>query len=120
MTQRNIKNLLSCGSSRQFLLRYKRNCILYVKEMVSKGNDTGIFSHILMAWTLIFVFQAFSITFFGEWGDMSQVSCMNYHVENTSFLYAVLMNLLFCQIATISLAADENPLGVVLGGVVYA
>ncbi|KAG2564809.1 hypothetical protein PVAP13_7NG022500 [Panicum virgatum] len=37
--------------------------------------------------------KAFSITFFGEWGDMS-------------------------QIATIVLAADENPLGVVLGGVV--
>ncbi|WVZ83605.1 hypothetical protein U9M48_030734 [Paspalum notatum var. saurae] len=37
--------------------------------------------------------QAFSITFFGEWGDMS-------------------------QIATIGLAADENPLGVILGGVI--
>ncbi|KAJ8760769.1 hypothetical protein K2173_018837 [Erythroxylum novogranatense] len=36
--------------------------------------------------------KAFSITFFGEWGDKS-------------------------QIATIGLAADENPLGVVLGGV---
>ncbi|THG10832.1 hypothetical protein TEA_015616 [Camellia sinensis var. sinensis] len=35
---------------------------------------------------------AFSITFFGEWGDKS-------------------------QIATIGLAADENPLGVVLGGI---
>lgn len=50
---------------------------------------------------------------------MSQVSCMNYHVDNNLFLYVVLMNLLFSQIATISLAADENPLGVVLGGVVY-
>lgn len=37
--------------------------------------------------------QAFSITFFGEWGDKS-------------------------QLATIGLAADENPLGVVLGGIV--
>ncbi|CAN6242455.1 unnamed protein product [Urochloa humidicola] len=37
--------------------------------------------------------KAFSITFFGEWGDMS-------------------------QIATIGLAADENPLGVILGGVI--
>ncbi|XP_057543183.1 GDT1-like protein 5 [Amaranthus tricolor] len=36
--------------------------------------------------------QAFSITFFGEWGDKS-------------------------QIATIGLAADENPFGVVLGGI---
>ncbi|XP_076914866.1 GDT1-like protein 4 [Bidens hawaiensis] len=36
--------------------------------------------------------KAFSITFFGEWGDKS-------------------------QIATIGLAAAENPLGVVLGGV---
>ncbi|MQM04439.1 hypothetical protein Taro_037234 [Colocasia esculenta] len=37
--------------------------------------------------------KAFSITFFGEWGDKS-------------------------QIATIGLAADENPLGVVLGGII--
>ncbi|KAK9276770.1 hypothetical protein L1049_006306 [Liquidambar formosana] len=37
--------------------------------------------------------KAFSITFFGEWGDKS-------------------------QLATISLAADENPLGVVLGGII--
>ncbi|KAI3730562.1 hypothetical protein L1987_61733 [Smallanthus sonchifolius] len=37
--------------------------------------------------------KAFSITFFGEWGDKS-------------------------QIATIGLAAAENPLGVVLGGVI--
>jgi putative Ca2+/H+ antiporter (TMEM165/GDT1 family) len=37
--------------------------------------------------------QAFSINFFGEWGDKS-------------------------QLATIGLAADENPLGVVLGGIV--
>nr|GEW16235.1 GDT1-like protein 4 [Tanacetum cinerariifolium] len=36
--------------------------------------------------------KAFSITFFGEWGDKS-------------------------QIATIGLAAAENPLGVVLGGI---
>ncbi|GJN16151.1 hypothetical protein PR202_gb03109 [Eleusine coracana subsp. coracana] len=38
--------------------------------------------------------KAFSITFFGEWGDKS-------------------------QIATIGLAADENPFGVVLGGILY-
>ncbi|XP_065880610.1 GDT1-like protein 4 [Euphorbia lathyris] len=37
--------------------------------------------------------KAFSITFFGEWGDKS-------------------------QIATIGLAADENPLGVVMGGII--
>jgi len=36
--------------------------------------------------------KAFSITFFGEWGDKS-------------------------QIATIGLAADQNPFGVVLGGI---
>ncbi|XP_057988293.1 GDT1-like protein 4 isoform X3 [Hevea brasiliensis] len=36
--------------------------------------------------------KAFSITFFGEWGDKS-------------------------QIATIGLAADENPFGVVFGGI---
>ncbi|PWA52278.1 hypothetical protein CTI12_AA456430 [Artemisia annua] len=38
------------------------------------------------------LFRAFSITFFGEWGDKS-------------------------QLATIGLAAAENPLGVVLGGI---
>ncbi|KAL5553487.1 hypothetical protein UlMin_040888 [Ulmus minor] len=37
--------------------------------------------------------KAFSITFFGEWGDKS-------------------------QLATIGLAADENPIGVVLGGII--
>ncbi|XP_022867501.1 GDT1-like protein 4 isoform X2 [Olea europaea var. sylvestris] len=37
--------------------------------------------------------KAFSITFFGEWGDKS-------------------------QLATIGLAADENPWGVVLGGII--
>lgn len=37
--------------------------------------------------------KAFSITFFGEWGDKS-------------------------QIATIGLAADEDPFGVVLGGII--
>lgn len=36
--------------------------------------------------------KAFSITFFGEWGDKS-------------------------QLATIAMAADENPFGVVLGGI---
>ncbi|KAG6398947.1 hypothetical protein SASPL_140419 [Salvia splendens] len=45
---------------------------------------TQFFSPILL--------KAFSITFFGEWGDKS-------------------------QIATVGLAADENPLGVVLGGI---
>ncbi|KAG6491282.1 hypothetical protein ZIOFF_052620 [Zingiber officinale] len=39
--------------------------------------------------------KAFSITFFGEWGDKS-------------------------QIATIGLASDVNPLGVVFGGIVYS
>lgn len=38
------------------------------------------------------IIRHFSITFFGEWGDKS-------------------------QLATIGLAADENPLGVVLGGI---
>lgn len=45
---------------------------------------TQFFSPILL--------KAFSITFFGEWGDKS-------------------------QLATIGLAADENPFGVVLGGI---
>ncbi|BBG94445.1 Uncharacterized protein family UPF0016 [Prunus dulcis] len=42
--------------------------------------------------SIMLIMQAFSITFFGEWGDKS-------------------------QLATIGLAADENPLGVVLGGI---
>ncbi|KAK9091189.1 hypothetical protein Sjap_024366 [Stephania japonica] len=46
---------------------------------------TQFFSPILL--------KAFSITFFGEWGDKS-------------------------QLATIGLAADENPLGVVIGGII--
>ncbi|KAE8666082.1 GDT1-like protein 5 [Hibiscus syriacus] len=46
---------------------------------------TQFFSPILL--------KAFSITFFGEWGDKS-------------------------QLATIGLAADEDPFGVVLGGIV--
>ncbi|KAF3975671.1 hypothetical protein CMV_001086 [Castanea mollissima] len=37
--------------------------------------------------------KAFSVTFFGEWGDKS-------------------------QLATIGLAADENPFGVILGGII--
>ncbi|CAI0552523.1 unnamed protein product [Linum tenue] len=61
----------------------------------------GLFSYIfcLKPWKLTWflpclLFQAFSITFFGEWGDKS-------------------------QLATIGLAADENPFGVVLGGILY-
>ncbi|XP_020110096.1 GDT1-like protein 5 [Ananas comosus] len=60
----------------------------------SKGNDdlkkqqrsflTQFFSPIFL--------KAFSVTFFGEWGDKS-------------------------QLATIGLATDENPFGVVLGGI---
>ncbi|TQD92388.1 hypothetical protein C1H46_021949 [Malus baccata] len=48
-------------------------------------------SFLLQFFSPIFL-KAFSITFFGEWGDKS-------------------------QLATIGLAADENPLGVVLGGI---
>ncbi|KAK9934790.1 hypothetical protein M0R45_021920 [Rubus argutus] len=47
-------------------------------------------SFLLQLFSPIFL-KAFSITFFGEWGDKS-------------------------QLATIGLAADENPLGVVIGG----
>ncbi|PRQ40406.1 putative Gdt1 family protein [Rosa chinensis] len=49
-------------------------------------------SFILQFFSPIFL-KAFSITFFGEWGDKS-------------------------QLATIGLAADENPLGVVIGGII--
>ncbi|KAL8157453.1 GDT1-like protein 5 [Apium graveolens] len=64
-----------------------------VKQNNKDGDDlkkqsrpllTQLFSPILL--------KAFSITFFGEWGDKS-------------------------QLATIGLAADENPFGVVLGGI---
>ncbi|KAJ8648488.1 hypothetical protein MRB53_001511 [Persea americana] len=53
---------------------------------------THFFSPIFLKRAYAFL-QAFSITFFGEWGDRS-------------------------QIATIGLAADENPYGVVLGGII--
>lgn len=49
-------------------------------------------SFLLQLFSPIFL-KAFSITFFGEWGDKS-------------------------QLATIGLAADENPLGVVIGGII--
>ncbi|XP_051144707.1 GDT1-like protein 4 [Andrographis paniculata] len=55
------------------------------KKKQSRPFLTQFFSPILL--------KAFSITFFGEWGDKS-------------------------QLATIGLAADENPLGVVLGGII--
>ncbi|CBI27052.3 hypothetical protein VitviT2T_000252 [Vitis vinifera] len=48
---------------------------------------------ILMQFFSPIFLKAFSITFFGEWGDKS-------------------------QLATIGLAADENPIGVVLGGII--
>lgn len=72
----------------------KENGISAKATVKSKVNDdmkkqerpflTQFFSPILL--------EAFSLTFFGEWGDKS-------------------------QIATIGLAADENPVGVVLGGI---
>jgi putative Ca2+/H+ antiporter (TMEM165/GDT1 family) len=48
-------------------------------------------SFLLQLFSPIFL-KAFSITFFGEWGDKS-------------------------QIATIAMASDEDPFGVVLGGI---
>ncbi|XP_048503277.1 GDT1-like protein 5 isoform X2 [Beta vulgaris subsp. vulgaris] len=54
------------------------------KKKKTRPFLTQFFSPILL--------KAFSITFFGEWGDKS-------------------------QLATIGLAADENPFGVVLGGI---
>jgi len=72
----------------------KENGISAKATVKSKVNDdtkkqerpflTQFFSPILL--------EAFSLTFFGEWGDKS-------------------------QIATIGLAADENPVGVVLEGI---
>ncbi|KAA8529195.1 hypothetical protein F0562_034006 [Nyssa sinensis] len=76
----------------------KLNADMKADTGISKGNNkvddelkkkqrpilTQFFSPIFL--------KAFSITFFGEWGDKS-------------------------QLATIGLAADENPFGVVLGGI---
>ncbi|KAL2324064.1 hypothetical protein Fmac_023122 [Flemingia macrophylla] len=58
-----------------------------VDDAAKKHNRSFLFQ----LFSPIFL-QAFSITFFGEWGDKS-------------------------QLATIGLAADENPFGVVLGGI---
>ncbi|KAF8772891.1 hypothetical protein HU200_005285 [Digitaria exilis] len=61
----------------------------------SKGNEDTKKQQrpfLMQFFSPIFI-KAFSITFFGEWGDKS-------------------------QIATIGLAADENPFGVVLGGII--
>ncbi|XP_020177475.1 GDT1-like protein 5 isoform X1 [Aegilops tauschii subsp. strangulata] len=70
--------------------------------------------------------KAFSITFFGEWGDKSQVSCTKglfYSPPSKATLMLLLDDLVYSlpfssQIATIGLAADENPFGVVIGGVI--
>ncbi|CAD6245129.1 unnamed protein product [Miscanthus lutarioriparius] len=64
-------------------------------KTVSKANDDTKKQQrpfLMQFFSPIFI-KAFSITFFGEWGDKS-------------------------QIATIGLAADENPFGVVLGGII--
>lgn len=58
-----------------------------VDDDVKKHNRS-----ILLQFLSPIYLKAFSITFFGEWGDKS-------------------------QLATIGLAADEDPLGVVLGGI---
>lgn len=67
------------------------------KKSSKDGNkdDDDVKKHnrsILLQFLSPIYLKAFSITFFGEWGDKS-------------------------QLATIGLAADENPLGVVLGGI---
>ncbi|KAF1880619.1 hypothetical protein Lal_00011678 [Lupinus albus] len=59
-----------------------------VDDDLKKNKQRPLFSQFFSP---IFL-KAFSITFFGEWGDKS-------------------------QLATIGLAADENPFGVVLGGI---
>lgn len=68
--------------------------------------------------------QAFSITFFGEWGDKSQASTYIYiyvFFASVSIIVLLLFHLAtsskILQLATIGLAAEENPLGVVLGGI---
>ncbi|XP_047960943.1 GDT1-like protein 4 [Salvia hispanica] len=65
------------------------------KESIKVDDDDGLKKKHRPFLTQFFspiLLKAFSITFFGEWGDKS-------------------------QLATIGLAAEENPLGVVLGGI---
>ncbi|KAJ0042513.1 hypothetical protein Pint_18802 [Pistacia integerrima] len=64
------------------------NSVLYLSEMIQDDDLKANTGKSRAA------SSAFSLTFFGEWGDKS-------------------------QLATIGLAADENTLGVVLGGIMY-
>ncbi|KAK4772344.1 hypothetical protein SAY86_014119 [Trapa natans] len=72
---------------------WKKTKVVTKKSEKQVDDDTKKHSrHFLSQFFSPILLKAFSITFFGEWGDKS-------------------------QLATIGLAADENPFGVVLGGV---
>ncbi|CAI0552451.1 unnamed protein product [Linum tenue] len=69
------------------------NNILHQVNPIQNGDESKKKKRPFMAQFFSpILLKAFSITFFGEWGDKS-------------------------QLATIGLAADENPFGVVLGGI---
>lgn len=105
---------------RPFLTQFFSPILLKVLKNTLNQYSLGTSTYFSEKLIVPFLMQAFSITFFGEWGDKSQVNLLetlNYYplFKFPSYSFNSILNLL--QIATVGLAADENPLGVVLGGI---